>query len=144
MSPQEAEELDTGTETSRRRTILVVEDDQDLREVIAFTLGEEGYDVIEAASAAEAMDKLRALADRAEGKIDLLLSDVRMAGMDGLHLTAMIREAKWPIPIVLMSAFPSADVRAEARKLRAPLLPKPFGMTSLQQIIRVTLPPSKP
>lgn len=125
-----------------RRTILVVEDDRDLREAIAFTLVEDGYEVIEAASGSEAMKILAPFAAKewAEGGIDLLLSDIRMADVDGLRLTAMIREARWPIPVVLMSAFPSADVRTEARQLRAPLLPKPFSMTSLQQILAVTLP----
>lgn len=123
----------------------MVEDDNDLREIIAGSLVESGYEVIEAGSGVEA---LRTLSDAfapgaKEGAVDLVLSDVRMAEMDGLRLTEKIRAARWPIPVVLMSAFPSPDVRAEARRLRAALLPKPFRIESLRLIITVTLPAAR-
>lgn len=130
----------------KRLRILVVEDDAELREIIAGALEEAEYEVEQASSGAEALGLLETAYGPEPGAkkiVDLVLSDVRMAEMDGLRLTEKIREARWPIPVVLMSAFPSPDVRAEARRLRAALLPKPFRIESLRLIITITLPQSR-
>jgi len=58
--------------------ILIVEDDPDIRELVAYTLGKEGYETLQAASGEEG---LKALSDR---KPDLVLLDVMLPGMDGL------------------------------------------------------------
>src|SRR5262249_18699406 len=135
----------TSVEGPKGLRILVVEDDEDLREIITGSLAEPGYEVIQASSGAEALRRLQAAfgPQPTERPVDLVLSDVRMAEMDGLRLTENIRSAHWPIPVVLMSAFPSPDVRAEARRLRAALLPKPFRIESLRLIITITLPASR-
>lgn len=135
----------TPAAATKQLRILVVEDDADLREIIGDSLVESGYDVAEASCGTEAMQLLEKAFDASstERPVDLVLSDVRMAEMDGLKLTEKIRQARWPLPVVLMSAFPSPDVRAEARRLRAALLPKPFRIESLRLIITITLPGSK-
>jgi CheY-like chemotaxis protein len=135
----------TSVEPPQGLRILVVEDDDDLREIVSGSLMESGYDVIQASSGMEALHRLeKAFGPQAtERAVDLVLSDVRMAEMDGLRLTEHIRSARWPLPVVLMSAFPSPDVRAEARRLRAALLPKPFRIESLRLIITITLPAAR-
>lgn len=119
-----------------------MEDDTEMREMVASVLARAGYEVIEAVSGKDAARHL-ASPDGAEPPadgIDLVLSDIRMAEMDGLHLANMIRMARWPLPVILMTAFPGNEVRAAARRLRAVLLPKPFEMSTLREVVALALP----
>ena len=79
--------------------VLVVDDERSLRTTLAANLEVDGFDVVEAESAEEALLRLE------EGTFDLVLSDIRMPGMHGVDLFRRIR-ARWPgLPVILMSAF---------------------------------------
>lgn len=119
-----------------------MEDDTEMREMVASVLARAGYEVIEAVSGRDAARHLAPPdgAGAPAARIDLVLSDIRMAEMDGLRLADMIRAARWPLPLILMTAFPGNEVRAAARKLRAVLLPKPFEMTTLREVVALALP----
>ncbi len=81
-------------------TILYVEDNPDNRSLIRRVLMAEGYSVIEAVNAAQALEKLEA------GNINLILMDINMPDMDGYTLTAKIKgiEKHSKIPIVAVTA----------------------------------------
>lgn len=126
----------------QRARILVVDDDPDMREILVAALTGEGYEVVEASSGAEAASRIEQLSahEWTNNPVDLLLTDVRMPDVDGLALTRKLRGTRWPIPVVMISAYPSRALRAEISALHAVLLPKPFRIDSLRRIVALALP----
>lgn len=78
-------------------TVLVTDDDQDIRDGIEIYLKNEGYNVIKAADGVEALEKL------ANNEIHLIILDIMMPNMDGITATFKIREER-NIPIIMLSA----------------------------------------
>lgn len=112
----------------QRPRVLVVEDDDALREMISHRMHHDAFEVIEAGSAFEAMSVLdnAALAD----DLELIIMDVRLPGASGLEVANWIRESS-PVPILLITAFPTLDVVKEATQLHCALLAKPFKLERL-------------
>jgi DNA-binding NtrC family response regulator len=101
--------------------ILIVDDDEALRESLQLVLSAEGYQVAAAPGGREAL----ALADG--GDFDAILCDLRMPGIDGLELLPQLVRRLPGTPIVLMSAYGSADLAIEAMQRGAyDYLAKPF------------------
>ncbi len=137
---QEEDERTTPWMASGAR-VLVVDDDGDLRSIVHSTLRREGYDVREAPSGGAL---LRTLVSVARGAfpldgVDLILLDNRMPGITGLGALRTIREAEWTIPAVLMTAYPSPEVEAEAHALGALVLSKPFTREALSRTVQQAL-----
>ena len=82
-------------------TILLVDDEQEVRSVIARILREEGYRVLEAASGHEAL----AASDAHPGNIDLLLTDLIMPGMTGRMLADVLDSRRSGIAVVFISGY---------------------------------------
>lgn len=78
-------------------TILIADDDKDIRELVGEILKSEGYRVLKGENGIEALKKLNA------NKVDLAILDIMMPGVDGLELCRKIRETN-PIPIIFLSA----------------------------------------
>lgn len=78
-------------------TVLVTDDDQDIRDGIEIYLKNEGYNVIKAADGVEALEKLK------NNEIHLIILDIMMPNMDGITATFKIREER-NIPIIMLSA----------------------------------------
>ncbi|MGN0714279.1 MAG: EFR1 family ferrodoxin, partial [Anaerovoracaceae bacterium] len=78
--------------------ILVVEDNADMRELFCTVLSDSGYQCIPAA------DGLEALAAMEQEYIDLIVADVMMPNMDGFELTKVLRETKYDLPILMVTA----------------------------------------
>lgn len=113
-------------------TILVVDDDSGIRETVADFLEQEGYTVLQAASAAQARCHL-------EHAPDLLVLDVTMPGGDGLSLAAEIRASR-PTPIIMISGKSSVIDRVVGLEVGADdYLPKPFELRELLARIRALL-----
>jgi CheY-like chemotaxis protein len=117
-------------------TVLVVEDDPMIQEVLALALADEGYEVATATDG-------DALAEAAVDRPAVILLDVNMPGMDGLEVLDHLRAdpATRPIPVVLMSA---AERLAEHRGRPgvAAVLPKPFCLEeALTTVARLAGPP---
>jgi len=114
----------TPTAKSGVRTVLVVEDDEELRDLIGDLLEEEGYEVIAAADGKEAMDYLRA----ASKPPSLLLLDLMMPVVNGWELLRIMKGDQWlaPIPVVVMTA-----VKRDRPPGAAAVLKKPFKITEL-------------
>lgn len=114
-------------------TILVVDDDKATRDGIALALGE-SYRVVTAADAEAAM---AALTNHA---VDLVLTDLRMPGRDGLSLLRDIITAYPALPVILLSAYGSVESAVEAMKDGAyDFLTKPVNLDHLELVVRRAL-----
>ena len=107
--------------------ILIVDDEPDIRELIADILGDEGYEVIGAADAATARELRRSSAP------DLILLDVWMPGTDGISLLREWRDAAaLDCPVVMISGHGSVETAVEATRLGAyDFIEKPVSMAKL-------------
>ncbi len=118
-----------------RPVILVVDDDAAFRELVLDILASEGYRLLEAGSADEALDLL------AGESVDLVLTDQRMPGMDGIELTRRIRAGSHPPEVVLMTAHGTIPQAVEAVRLgAADYITKPLASpAALRQLVRRVL-----
>jgi DNA-binding NtrC family response regulator len=120
-------------------TILVADDDADLRESLAEALADLGHDVVEAA------DGSAALARIAQGGVDAVLLDLRMPGLDGMRVLEEIRARADPPPVAILTAVPSAANTIEAMRLGAvDHLAKPIGRADLAELVARMLPMDQP
>ena len=112
--------------------ILIVEDEDRLRRVIELQLRSAGYEIEMAATAELAMTA----AERA----DMILTDLRLPGMDGLAFIGQLRQRQITAPVVVMTAFSSVETAVEAMKAGAQdFLPKPFSMDHLMTVVAKAL-----
>ena len=116
------------------RKILIVDDETSMREFLAILLGREGYQVESAADAESALARL------AERSFDLIISDVKMPGLDGIALLERVKRS-WPDTAVLMlTAFTTAEDAVEAMKRGAyDYIAKPFKVEELKILVRNAL-----
>lgn len=115
-------------------TILVVDDDDPVRVMLARLLRTQGYTVLQAAHAAEA----RAILDA--NRPDLVISDIVMPGESGIELRRGILE-RWPdLPVILISGY-SAEGPAEfaARTPNTTFVQKPFAADNFLALVERTL-----
>lgn len=114
-------------------TILVVDDSTSVRNMVAFTLKEEGYDVIEAEDGKDALGKANS------GGISLVLSDVNMPNMDGITLCVELRKlpAYKFTPILMLTTESSDAMKQKGKDAGATgWLVKPFNPEKLISTIK--------
>ncbi|MDE0853249.1 MAG: sigma-54 dependent transcriptional regulator [Nevskia sp.] len=115
-------------------TILVVDDEPKLREVLAATLQELGYQTRTAGSGAAALEQFES------DPTDLVLSDLRMPGMSGQQLLAELRRRAPNVPVVLMTAYGTVKDAVQAIKDGAfDYISKPFEIDELEATIAKAL-----
>jgi CheY-like chemotaxis protein len=136
VAPRPAQAIG-GTET-----VLVVEDQSDVRRMVALVLERLGYHVLQAASGEEA---LRLLTSHQE-PLDLLVTDVVMPGMTGDHLARLLRLARPGLPVLFISGIVNERdlVLRGAPKIRFSFLRKPFQASNLVQKVREMLGEAAP
>ncbi len=115
-------------------TILVVEDDEQVRMVAVAMIEELGYRVITAANGSEALARLNGTEP-----IDVLFSDILMpGGMSGVTLATRARKLRHGLGVLLTSGY-AADARAELGSSGFPLIQKPYRHGDLAEMLRIAL-----
>ena len=117
--------------TTARPVVLLIEDDDPVRELIGRALRANGFEVMAAASGEEALDL------EPTRHVDLLLSDVMLPNQNGFEVANQIRSRSPHIPVVFMSGYYDQAV-AEAAHLdiTSTILQKPFAMADLMAHLR--------
>ncbi len=116
------------------QSILVVDDDQSLREMLEILLTREGYQVALAASGPEALELFK------KNDFHLVLTDIRMRPMDGLSLLKEIKALRPQTEVIMISAYANQETAMEAMNEGAyDFFPKPFNNKELKQVVKDAL-----
>lgn len=123
---------------TKKKTILFLEDEDELLTTLSTLLRDQGYNVLEIVSAEDALKKLN------EATPDLIIADIKLPGIDGFDFFDAVRkiEKYRKIPFVYLTAFNNlqAAMRAKAEGA-ADYITKPFELEYLIVRIRELLPP---
>lgn len=116
----------------------MVEDEGSLRRVLCRVLEGEGFHVLCSGTAVEAIQ----LANRQEGRIDLLLTDFRLPGASGYQLTGALLRLVPGLQVIIMSGNAESGIpEPPPSGRRLPHLEKPFSLDDLLELIRELLEP---
>jgi DNA-binding NtrC family response regulator len=115
-------------------TILIVEDEPKMLRLLKLNLGEEGYSIRAAQDAEVGLNTLR------QEKIDLVVTDLKLPGMDGLEFLQAVKRADARIPVIVMTAYGTVETAVEAMKAGASdYVLKPFSLEEMKLIVRKEL-----
>lgn len=116
------------------KPILIVDDEQIVRESLRDWLIDAGYQVITAESGEEAIGIIE------QGDIDIMILDIRLPGRSGISVLREVREERPDIKTIIITAYPSSGLTAEALGLGAmDYLIKPIAPDALEGLIREAL-----
>jgi two-component system cell cycle sensor histidine kinase/response regulator CckA len=122
--------------TAERETILLVEDEPAIRQLMRRALEQRGYTVLEASNGDQAL----AAADRHRGPIHLLITDVVMPGMNGFDLAHQLTRTHPRLRVLFVSGHGEhPGVRQGLREAQRPFLLKPYTQDALLRSIREVL-----
>jgi len=114
--------------------ILLIDDDASLRRVLEYNLLEEGYEVQAAASGEEGLRLFK------QFQPDLVITDMKMSGMDGLKVLNAIKESSAETLVIIITAFGTVDVAVEAMRAGAyDYITKPFNRDALKLTVKKAL-----
>lgn len=115
------------------RRVALAEDDVAMREMLALVLSEAGYQVT---SISNCVELSRLLHEQPiSARFDLIVTDVNMPGGSGLDAIEWSRENGDNTPVILVTAFPQADIQKRAQDLGLRLLAKPFELETLRAAV---------
>ena len=110
----------------KKITVLFVDDEQQLLEMLLLRFSNSEFNILTANNAADALDCL------SRRDVDIVLTDIRMPGMDGLELATKIQERYPPIPVLIMTAYSEVEVAVRAIKRGAfDFIMKPLNLDYL-------------
>ena len=114
--------------------ILIVEDEPKMLRLLELNLREEGYTTYSASNAETALNLLR------QEKVDLVVTDLRLPGMDGLEFLQAAKRVNAALPVIVMTAYGTVETAVEAMKAGASdYVLKPFPLEEIKLIIRKEL-----
>jgi CheY-like chemotaxis protein len=124
-------------ESFRRATkVLVADDDDDMRALVASTLRADGYDVVEASDGAELLDRLEEALQNPRTRPDVVVTDIMMPRLSGLGVLDALRRAQLHFPVILMTVLADESIHIVAKRLGAlGVLRKPFDVDDLKTAI---------
>jgi len=107
--------------------VLIVEGEAKMRRLLELNLGEDGFTTFSAGDAETGLKLLR------ENSIDLVVTDLKLPGMDGLEFLQAVKRQNAALPVVVMTAFGSVETAVEAMKAGASdFVLKPFSLTEMR------------
>ena len=117
-------------------TVLVADDDDELRATVVDALRSDGYVVLEARDGEEMLALLRDTLSDPATRPDVVVADVRMPKLSGLGVLAELRYAGMRVPVVMMTGFYPESVEVVAKRLGAiGVLRKPFDLDDLRTAV---------
>lgn len=123
----------------QEKSVLVVDDELLIRDLLYDFFLEKGYKVSVADSGPGALEKL------SKQSFDVLLVDLKMPAMDGIELIKEVRKKKIQTPVVIITGFPSLETALEALRQRVyDYVIKPFNINQLFATVRRAAEDSKP
>jgi DNA-binding NtrC family response regulator len=115
-------------------TVLIVEDEAKMRRLLELNLGEDGFTTLSAGDAESGLKLLR------ENAVDLVVTDLKLPGMNGLEFLQAIKRQNAALPVVVMTAFGTVETAVEAMKAGASdYVLKPFSLSEMRMVIRKEL-----
>jgi DNA-binding NtrC family response regulator len=115
-------------------TILIVEDEAKMRRLLELNLGEDSFTTLSASDAEAGLKLLR------ENTVDLVVTDLKLPGMNGLEFLQAIKRHNPALPVVVMTAFGTVETAVEAMKAGASdYVLKPFSLGEMRMVIRKEL-----
>lgn len=107
-------------------TILIVDDELLIRDLLYDFFSNQGWEIATAENGIKALEILE------NRSVDLLLTDLKMPGLDGMELTTKVKEDYPNLPIVIMTGFPSIDTAVQALRCKVEdYVIKPFNINQL-------------
>src|SRR6202023_1592652 len=114
--------------------ILIVEDEAKMRRLLELNLAEEGFTILSAGDAETGLKLLR------ENSVDLVVTDLKLPGMNGLEFLQTVKRQNAALPVVVMTAFGTVETAVEAMKAGASdYVLKPFSLAEMRMVIRKEL-----
>ena len=114
--------------------ILIVEDEAKMRRLLELNLGEDGFTTFSAGDAESGLKLLR------ENAIDLVLTDLKLPGMNGLEFLQAVKRQNAALPVVVMTAFGTVETAVEAMKAGASdYVLKPFSLAEMRMVVHKEL-----
>ena len=131
--------------------VIVAEDDPEMRRLVVEALRKDGHHVTEVSDGGRLLVQIAEAFDRDPtlSQVDVIVSDVRMPVCNGIELLERLADARWGVPMILMTAFGDEDTRKRAARIGAVLFDKPLSLEALRDAVnrlaaRRPLPPSSP
>ncbi len=123
---------------SSKGNILVIEDEQSMREVLKILLEEEAYEVTTAASGLEGIEQVR------NNLYDLVITDIKMPGADGFEVLRQVKGISPDTVVIMVTAFGTTESAIEAMKIGAyDYVHKPFKIDEIRLIVKKALEKKK-
>src|SRR5882762_1198228 len=114
--------------------ILIVEDEAKMRRLLELNLGEEGFSTLSAGDAETGLKLLR------ENSVDLVVTDLKLPGMNGLDFLQAVKHQNAVLPVIVMTAFGTVETAVEAMKAGASdYVLKPFSLAEMRMVIHKEL-----
>ena len=114
--------------------ILIVEDEAKMRRLLELNLGDDGFTTFSAGDAETGLKLLR------EHAIDLIVTDLKLPGMNGLEFLQTVKRQNAALPVVVMTAFGSVETAVEAMKAGASdYVLKPFSLAEMRMVVHKEL-----
>jgi CheY-like chemotaxis protein len=120
-----------------QHTVLIVDDEDIIRDLIAEVVAESGYRVLSAANGGAAVEIVRA----EKGAIDMVLLDMLMPDMDGRRTYQLMKEIVPDIPVYIATGFGREDISKSLLEMGVRgVLTKPFHVEEILRLIKETIP----
>ncbi len=110
-----------------KETVLLVDDEEGIRNVLSISLADAGYEVHTAESAVKALEIFRKLSPA------IVLADIKMPGVDGMELLRKVKEERHDTEVIMITGYGDLDLAARSKELEATdFVTKPISQDALE------------